>query len=156
MSTFTISIILLQLQEGHQYPIAFLSRKLYRVELYYNTPNIELIAIVEAFYIQRLYLAYTQDSVQVLTDHLNYYYLTTKLKLLQRQVQQIEEILVFDFKIKYREDKKNPIDRLSYRLDLQVSSKVLEARKALLISFLRRFTSIPQKEVQVIVVVRLL
>jgi hypothetical protein len=52
-------------------------------------------------------------------------------------------MLVFNFKIKYREGKKNPIDRLSYRLDLQVSSKVLEARKALLISFLRRFTFIP-------------
>ena len=50
---------------------------------------------------------------------------------------------MFNFKIKYKEGKKNLVDRLSYRLDLQVSSKALEARKALLISFLRRFTSIP-------------
>jgi hypothetical protein len=50
---------------------------------------------------------------------------------------------VFDFKIKYREGKKNPTDRLSCRPDLQVSSEVLEARKALLVSFLGRFTSIP-------------
>ena len=50
---------------------------------------------------------------------------------------------MFNFKIKYREGKKNPIDKLSYRLDLQVSSKALEARKALLVSFLRRFTSMP-------------
>ena len=50
---------------------------------------------------------------------------------------------MFNFKIKYREDKKNLTDRLSCRPDLQVSSKALEARKALLISFLRRFTSVP-------------
>ena len=50
---------------------------------------------------------------------------------------------MFDFKIKYREGKKNLTDRLSCRLDLQVSSEALEARKALLISFLRRFTSVP-------------
>ena len=50
---------------------------------------------------------------------------------------------VFDFKIKYREGKKNPVDRLSYRLDLQVSGEALEARKALLVSFLGRFTSVP-------------
>ena len=50
---------------------------------------------------------------------------------------------MFDFKIKYREGKKNPVDGLSCRLDLQVSGEALEARKALLVSFLRRFTSVP-------------
>ena len=50
---------------------------------------------------------------------------------------------MFNFKIKYREGKKNSVDRLSYRPDLQVSSEALEARKALLVSFLRRFTSVP-------------
>jgi hypothetical protein len=52
-------------------------------------------------------------------------------------------MLVFDFKIKYREGKKNPMDGLSCRLDLQVSGEALEARKALLVSFLGRFTSTP-------------
>jgi hypothetical protein len=50
---------------------------------------------------------------------------------------------VFDFKIEYREGKKNPIDRLSYRPDLQDSSEVIEARNAPLMSFLRRFNNIP-------------
>ena len=50
---------------------------------------------------------------------------------------------MFDFKIEYRESKKNPVDRLSCRPDLRVSGEALEARKALLVSFLGRFTSVP-------------
>jgi hypothetical protein len=50
---------------------------------------------------------------------------------------------VFDFKIDYREGKKNPVDRLSCRLDLQDSSEVIEARNAPLTSFLRRFNDVP-------------
>ena len=63
---------------------------------------------------------------------------------------------VFDFKIEYREGKKNPADRLSRRPDLRVSGEALEARKAPLASFLGRFTSAPWKEAQVAVAVRLL
>ena len=63
-------------------------------------------------------MAYAQDSVQVLTDHLNHCYLATKPKLLWQQARWIEEMSVFDFKIEYREGKKNPADRLSCRLDL--------------------------------------
>jgi hypothetical protein len=123
--------------------VAFLSRKLYGAELHYDTLDTELMAIVKVFCVWRPYLVYVQDSVQVLTDHLNHYYLTMKPKLLWRQAQWIEELSVFDFKIDYREGKKNPVDRLSYRLDLQDSSKVIEARNALLTSFLRRFNDIP-------------
>jgi hypothetical protein len=78
-----------------------------------------------------------------LTDHLNHRYLAMKPKLSWRQAQWIEEMLVFDFKIEYREGKKNPTDGLSRRPDLRVSGKALEARKALLVSFLGRFTSTP-------------
>jgi hypothetical protein len=67
--------------------VAFLSRKLYGAELYYNTPDAKLMAIIKVFCVWRPYLVYIQDSVQVLTDYLNHYYLATKLKLLWRQAQ---------------------------------------------------------------------
>ena len=155
-SAFAIGAVLSQLWEGRWHPVAFLSRKLHGAELRYDTPDAELMAIVEAFRTWRPYLAYTQDSVQVLTDHLNHRYLATKPKLSWRQARWMEEMSVFDFKIEYREGKKNPADGLSRRPDLRVSGEALEARKAPLASFLGRFTSAPWKEAQVAVAVRLL
>jgi transposase InsO family protein len=155
-SAFAIGAVLSQLWEGRWHPVAFLSRKLHGAELRYDTPDAELMAIVEAFRTWRPYLAYAQDSVQVLTDHLNHRYLATKPKLSWRQARWMEEMSVFDFKIEYREGKKNPADGLSRRPDLRVSGEALEARKAPLASFLGRFTSAPWKEAQVAVAVRLL
>lgn len=48
-SAFAIGAILSQLWEGRWHPIAFLSRKLRGAELRYDTPDAELMAIVEAF-----------------------------------------------------------------------------------------------------------
>jgi transposase InsO family protein len=155
-SAFAIGAILSQLWEGRWHPVAFLSRKLHGAELRYDTPDAELMAIVEAFRVWRPYLAYVQDSVQVLTDHLNHRYLATKPKLSWRQARWMEEMSVFDFKIEYREGKKNPADGLSRRPDLRDSGEVMEARKAPLTSFLGRFTDAPWKGVTVALAVRLL
>ena len=55
------------------------------LELRYNTPDAELLAIVEAFRKWRHYLAYILYSIEVLTDYLNHCYLTTKTKLNGRE-----------------------------------------------------------------------
>jgi len=116
-SAYAIGAVLSQLWEGRWHPIAFLSRKLRGAELRYDTPDAELMAIVEAFRSWRPYLAYASTSVEVLTDHLNHRYLTTKAKLSWRQARWMQELAVFDFYIEYREGKKNPADRLSRRPD---------------------------------------
>ena len=62
-----------------------MSRKLKGVELRYDTPDVELMAIIDAFRVWRPYLAYVQELIKVMTDHLNYCYLATKPKLSARQ-----------------------------------------------------------------------
>ena len=138
-SAFAIGAILSQLKGGRWHPVAFFSRKLKGAELRYDTPDAELMAIVGAFRVWRSYLAYVQEPVQVMTDHLNHRYLATKAKLSARQARWMEELAVFDFVIEYREGKKNPADGLSRRPDLRDSGEVEEARRAPLASFLERF-----------------
>ncbi len=60
--------------------------KLQDVELRYNTFDIELLIIVEAFRKWRYYLVYILCSIEVFTDHLNHRYLTTKAKLNSKKV----------------------------------------------------------------------
>ena len=140
-SAYAIGAVLSQLWEGRWHPIAFLSRKLRGAELRYDTPDAELMAIVEAFRSWRPYLAYASTSVEVLTDHLNHRYLTTKAKLSWRQARWMQELAVFDFYIEYREGKKNPADGLSRRPDHWSSSEAAEAKRAPLASFLDKFVS---------------
>lgn len=155
-SAFAIGAVLTQLWEGRWHPIAFLSKKLHGAELRYDTPDAELMAIVEAFRTWRAYLAYVQASVEVLTDHLNHRYLATKAKLSGRQARWMEELSAFDFTIEYREGKKNPADGLSRRPDLRDSSEVAEARRVPLASFLERFNPAPWMGARVVLAVRLL
>jgi transposase InsO family protein len=138
-SIFAIGAVLSQLKEGRWHPVAFLSRKLKGPELRYDTPDSELMAIVEAFRAWRPYVAYTQYPVKVLTDHLNHRYLATKQKLSGRQARWMEELSVFDFTIEYQEGKKNPADGLSRRPDLRDTGEVDEARRLPLANFLGRF-----------------
>ena len=138
-SAFAIGAILSQLKGGRWHPVAFMSRKLKGAELRYDTPDAELMAIIDAFRVWRPYLAYVQEPIKVMTDHLNHRYLATKPKLSARQARWMEELAVFDFVIEYREGKKNPADGLSRRPDLRDSSEVEEARRVPLTGFLERF-----------------
>ena len=61
----------------------------------------------------------------------------------------MQELLVFDFKIKYYKGKKNLANRLSCRLDYLDSNKVAAALKALLASFLNRFSTASSLKVSV-------
>ena len=140
-SAFAIGAVLSQLWEGRWHPIAFMSRKLKGAELRYDTPDAELMAIVGAFRTWRPYLAYVSSTVEVLTDHLNHRYLTTKAKLSWRQARWMQELAIFDFHIEYREGKKNPADGLSRRPDHWDSSEAAEAKRAPLASFLDKFVS---------------
>lgn len=138
-SAFAIGGVLTQQHEGRWHPVAFLSRKLKEAELRYDTPDAEMMAIIECFRVWRPYLAYVQQTVEVLTDHLNHQYLATKAKLSARQARWMEELAAFDFIIKYREGKKNPADGLSRRPDHWDRNEVAEAKSAPLANFLNHF-----------------
>ncbi|KAM4062531.1 reverse transcriptase (RNA-dependent DNA polymerase) [Hirsutella rhossiliensis] len=96
---------------------SFLSRKLQDAETRYAIPDCELLAITEAFRHWRHYLAYTEQKITVLTDHLNHKYFMSKAKLTNRQMNALDQLCSFDFEIVYRPGLKNPADGLSRRPD---------------------------------------
>lgn len=138
-SKFAIGAILAQLQEGRWHPVAYLSRKLTEPELRYSTPDTEMLAITEAFRTWRHYLAYAQDQVTVVTDHLNHSYLAGKSKLSHKQAAALDELAPFDFKIEYRPGHLNPADGLSRRADFRDPAREQEAYTSGLPAFLQRF-----------------
>lgn len=71
-SAITLGAILTQLHEGCWHPVMYMSKKLKGAEQNYDTPDAELMAIVEAFRKWRHYLAYAHEPTEVLTDHLNH------------------------------------------------------------------------------------
>ena len=82
-------------------------------------------------------MAYTQEPVTVLTDHLNLRYLVTKKKLNARQLRWIDDIAAYSLRIEYTPGKSNPADALSRRPDLErdedsasAAQKALQARLA--------------------------
>ncbi|KAM4067723.1 reverse transcriptase (RNA-dependent DNA polymerase) [Hirsutella rhossiliensis] len=116
-SQFAIGAIISQLHTDRWHPVAFLSRKLQDAETRYAIPDCELLAITEAFRYWRHYLAYTEQKITVLTDHLNHKYFMSKTKLTNRQMNALDQLCSFDFEILYRPGLKNPADGLSRRPD---------------------------------------
>ena len=132
-----IRAVLLQLYIKRWHPIAFHLRKLTPTESHYNTANRELLAIINALHTQQHYIAYTQEPVTILTNHLNLQYLVTKKKLNAQQLHWIDNIAAYSLRIKYTLGKSNPANTLSQRPDLErdkdsasTVQKALQARLA--------------------------
>ena len=90
MSDFVFGGQLVQQDEERRlYPIAFFSKKLYRLEFNYFIYNKELIVIIESFKEWKPYLNGTKHWVKVYTDHKNFIYFTTSKDLNQRQMRSI-------------------------------------------------------------------
>ena len=105
-------------ENGKLYPMAFFSKKLSSTQLNYPIYNKELLAIVEAFKEQRLYLNGIVEPVKVYTDYKNLRYFTTIKELNRRQICQVEFLLEFNFEIHYKKGNENArIDALSRRPD---------------------------------------
>ncbi|XP_044723696.1 integrase core domain-containing protein [Hirsutella rhossiliensis] len=86
--------------------------------------------ITEAFRYWRHYLAYTEQKITVLTDHLNHKYFMSKTKLTNRQMNALDQLCSFDFEILYRPGLKNPADGLSRRPDHEGDENGRAARSA--------------------------
>ena len=100
------------------YPIAFFSKKLSSTQLNYPIYNKELLAIVEAFKEQRLYLSGTVEPIKVYTNYKNLRYFTITKELSGRQIRQVEFLSEFNFEIYYKKGNENArTDALSRRLD---------------------------------------
>jgi hypothetical protein len=78
--------------DGKPQPIAFHSRKLIQAELNYNIHDKELLAIVVAFKVWRVYLEGAKHTITVKTDHKNLTFFTTTKELTRRQARWAETL----------------------------------------------------------------
>ena len=94
-------------ENGKLYPIAFFSKKLSGTQLNYPIYNKELLAIIEAFKEQRLYLSGIAKLIKVYTNYKNLQYFTTTKELSRYQIHQVEFLLEFNFEIYYKKGNEN-------------------------------------------------
>lgn len=84
----------------------------------YETHNQELLAIVESFKHWCHYLESAQHEVLVLTNHHNLKKFIETMRLSPPQIRWAQELSWYNFKINFKQDKKNPADVLSYYSNL--------------------------------------
>lgn len=114
-------------EDGKPRPIAFHSRKLIPAELNYDIHDKELLAIVVAFKVWRVYLEGAQQTIIVKTDHKNLTYFTTTKELTRRQARWSEVLSQYDFKIVHCKGTENSqADALSRRPDYELKDKIIE------------------------------
>lgn len=82
-------------------------RKLIQAELNYDIHDKELLAIVVAFKVWRVYLEGARRTVIVKTDHKNLMFFTTMKELTRRQARWAETLLQYNFKIVYYKGMEN-------------------------------------------------
>jgi len=107
-SEHTVTEIYSQLQTSKQWhSVAYWLWKLFSAEESYETHDLELLIIVEAFKQWRYYLEKSTHSVKVLMNHNNLHEFM-KIKMLnEQQAQWAVRLAVFDFVIKHRSSKTN-------------------------------------------------
>ena len=115
------------------HPVAFHSRKLLDAETRYPIHDKELLAIVDAFRVWKVYLEGTKYQVQVLSDHKNLTYFLSTKELNRRLARWYEELSMFNFRIDHvKGSENNAADALSrrpdYMADVQQSSGALLVR----------------------------
>ena len=117
-SIFAVVAILLQLHNnGLWHPVAYWLCKLNRFEMWYDTHDKELLAIIAAFKNWRHYLEGSQYPVQVWSDHANLqYFMMTKL-LNQHQTRWVEALSAYNFVLSHCPRKMNPADAPSHWAD---------------------------------------
>src|SRR5437868_13551874 len=91
--------------EGILHPVAYYSKKHNPAECNYDIYDKELMAVVWAFEERRYYLI--GKKVNILTDHQNLKYFTTKRPLNRRQVRRSKFLMQFDYHIEYQPGKLN-------------------------------------------------
>ena len=115
----TVTKIYSQLQMSEQWhPVAYWLWKLFSAEKSYETHDLELLVIVEAFKQWHYYLEWSTHSVKVLTDHNNLCEFMNIKMLNEQQTQWAVRLAAFDFVIKHRLSKTNstnaPLRRSDY------------------------------------------
>ncbi len=99
--------------------MAYYSRKMIDLEIYYEIHDAEFLAIVESFRLRRHYREQPYHIVELLTNNSNLLVFMSTHKLTRRQVRLALDLSAFAFQLVYRKGKLNPADSLSLRLGYQ-------------------------------------
>lgn len=89
------------------HPVAYFSRKMTPAECNYGIGDKELLAIVTAFTEWHQYLEGLPNPVDIYTDHSNLQTFMTKMRLSRRQVRWAQKLSEYNFRIIFREGRKN-------------------------------------------------
>ena len=111
-SDFAIGQVLLQDDGQRMRPVAYESKKLSLAELNYSIHEKELLAIIYALKVWRIYLE--GHHFKVITDHKSLCFFNTQPTLSRRQARWNELVQEYDFEIIYKPGKTNIVaDALS-------------------------------------------
>ncbi len=114
-----------QIEDEQQRLIAYQLRKLSESEKRYEVHDKELLVIVKALQDWRPYLADTEKSIQIYTDHKNLRNFVTTKQLNQQQVCWTEQLVNYKFQIHYKKDNKNDeADTLNKQSDHEEVKKI--------------------------------
>src|SRR5277367_2289641 len=136
-SDFAIGAVLTQDKGKGEQPVAYESRKLSPAEQNYAVHEKELLAIVHAIRLWRMYLE--ERRFTVITDHASLEYIKTQTNLSRRQARWLETLQANDFEVKHHPGKTNvvadtllrqshlaTITTLTTQLDNNLEDKYLE------------------------------
>ncbi len=124
-SDFTVDTCLYQIKNEQQRLIVYQSRKLSELKKRYEVHDKELLAIVKALQDWRPYLAGTEKSIQIYTDHKNLRNFATTKQLNWRQICWTKQLINYKFQIHYKKSNENgEADALSRRPDHEEVKKI--------------------------------
>jgi len=124
-SDFTVGACLYQIEDEQQRLIAYQFRKLSEPEKRYEVHNKELLVIVKALQDWRPYLADTEKSIQIYTDHKNLRNFATMKQLNQQQICWAKQLVNYKFQIHYKKSNENDeADALSRQPDHEEVKKI--------------------------------
>jgi len=116
---------LYQIEDGQQRPIAYQFRKLSESKKRYEVHNKELLVIVKALQDWRPYLAGTEKSIQIYTNHKNLRNFATTKQLNWQQVRWAKQLANYKFQIHYKKGNENgEADALSRQPDHEEVKKI--------------------------------
>ena len=144
-----IENVLIQFVDDEWHLIAYYFFKMNFPQCNYEIHDQKLLIIIETFKHWRHYLKNVQHEIFVLTNHHNLKKFMKITKLSSRQIRWIQELSRYNFRIDYRQNKKNSTNALFRRSNLmQKNENVREKNRRILYRF-QKFLQLQSNNVRI-------